>query len=115
MFALNLHQLQVEVGDTVLFSSFALEIYDVSVIFPLHLERVVCSAHLEDLSERLHVHAKRGWTVALEVSKCRLPQKQRHESYMRAVHGLHLDALLAAIEIYILAQILHGVNHLLQE
>merc|ERR1719236_150404 len=65
--ALDLHQLQVEVGDPVILPALALEAHEVRIVLPAQLQRVALPAHLQDLSQRVYVHAKRGRSVALEV------------------------------------------------
>mmetsp|Transcript_88626 Transcript_88626/g.250878 ORF Transcript_88626/g.250878 Transcript_88626/m.250878 type:complete len:202 (-) Transcript_88626:305-910(-) len=49
--ALNLHQLQVEVGDPVVLPALALEAHEVCVVLPAQLQRVVLPAHLQDLAQ----------------------------------------------------------------
>mmetsp|Transcript_83361 Transcript_83361/g.232039 ORF Transcript_83361/g.232039 Transcript_83361/m.232039 type:complete len:300 (-) Transcript_83361:30-929(-) len=113
--ALDLHQLQVELGDAIVVAALALEAHCVGVRLPPQLQRIAWATHLQDLRQGVHVHAQGGGPVALELGERRLAQQQGDQRHVRAVHGLHLDAFLAAIEIHILAQVLHGVHHLLQQ
>merc|ERR1719336_2636984 len=115
VFALNLHQLQIEVSDAVVTSTLALEADCVSTTLPAELQGVGRPTHLQDLREGIHVHPQTRGPVALEVCESRLTQQERDQCNMRTVHGLHLQALLAAIEIHIFAKIFHSVNDLLQE
>merc|ERR1740121_1323286 len=40
MLALDLHQFQIKVGDAIVFSALALEIYNISIILPPQLQRI---------------------------------------------------------------------------
>merc|ERR1719414_2353935 len=113
--AFDLHQLQIEISDAVVTSALALESDCVSTALPAELQGVSRPTHFQDLREGVHVHPQTGGPVALEVCEGRLAQQERDQCNMRAVHGLHLQAFLAAIEIHILAQVLHGIDDLLQE
>merc|ERR1719163_201482 len=88
--ALNLHQLELKVSYSIVFATFALKVHSVRIILPPELQRVCRPAHLEDFSQRVHIHPKGRCTITLELRKCRLAEKQRDESDMRAVHGLDL-------------------------
>merc|ERR1719401_2393850 len=113
--ALNLHQLQVEISDAVVASTLALEADCVSAALPAELQGVSRPTHFQDLREGVHVHPQTRGPVALEVCESGLAKQERDQCNVRTVHGLNLQALLAAVEIHILAKVLHGVNDLLQE
>merc|ERR1719356_120226 len=51
---LNLHELQLEVSDSIVLSTFALEVDRIRIVLPPQLQRVVCTAHLEYLSQAIH-------------------------------------------------------------
>merc|ERR1719393_1091103 len=113
--ALNLHQLQVEIRNSIVRVALALKVQSVRVILPLQLERIVGAADLEDLAKGVDVHTQRGRSIALEVGERGLAEHQGHQGNVGAIHGLNLHALLGAIEVHILAEVLHGIHHLLQE
>merc|ERR1712150_6313 len=113
--AFDLHQLQIEVSDAVVTSTLALEADRVSTTLPAELQGVSRPTHFQDLREAVHIHPQTCGPVALEICECRLAQQERYQCNMRAVHGLHLQAFLAAVEIHVLAQVFHGVDDLLQE
>merc|ERR1719401_3227044 len=113
--ALDLHQLQIEIGDTVVATALALEADHVCTTLPTKLQGVSRPTHLQDLRQGIHVHPQTRGPVALEVCESRLAQQERDQCNVRTVHGLNLQALLAAVEIHILAKVFHGVDDLLQE
>mmetsp|Transcript_167110 Transcript_167110/g.295877 ORF Transcript_167110/g.295877 Transcript_167110/m.295877 type:complete len:206 (+) Transcript_167110:342-959(+) len=113
--AFDLHEFQVKVSNPIILTTFTLEAHSVSIILPFQLQRIVWAAHLEDLAKRLHIHAKRGSAIALELGEGRFPQQQGNQGHMRAVHGLDLQALLTTIEVHLFAKILHGIYNLFQE
>merc|ERR1719414_369437 len=113
--AFDLHQLQIEISDAVVTSTLALEADRVSTALPTELQGVSRPTHFQDLREGVHVHPQTRGPVALEICEGRLPQQERDQCNMRAVHGLQLQSLLTAVEIHILAKVFHGVNDLLQE
>merc|ERR1719498_66090 len=115
VFTFNLHELQLKVGDAIVLSTLTLEVDSVCIILPPKLQGVSWSAHLEDLAKRIHVHPKRCCTVTFEVCKCRFAEEQRNKRDMRAVHRLHLKSFFAAVKVNVLAQVLHGIDDLLEK
>merc|ERR1719254_308684 len=113
--AFDLHQLQIEVSDAVITSTLELEADHVSTTLPAELQGVRRPTHFQDLREGLHIHPQTRGPVALEVCEGGLAQQERDQCNMRTVHGLHLQAFLAAVEIHVLAKVFHGVNGLLQK
>merc|ERR1719336_945181 len=113
--AFDLHQLQIEVSDAVVTATLALEADRVSTTLPAELQGVSRPTHFQDLCEGINIHPQTRGPVALEVCEGRLAQQERDQCDMRTVHGLHLQALLAAVEIHVLAKVFHGVNDLFQE
>merc|ERR1719229_767525 len=113
--ALYLHQLQIEVSDAVVASTLTLETHRVSTTLPAKLQGVSRPTHFQDLREGVHVHSQTRGPVALEVCEGRLAQQERDQCNMRAVHGLHLQTFLTAIEIHVLAKVFHSINDLLEE
>mmetsp|Transcript_87620 Transcript_87620/g.157913 ORF Transcript_87620/g.157913 Transcript_87620/m.157913 type:complete len:304 (-) Transcript_87620:128-1039(-) len=112
--ALDLHQLEVEVRNAVL-ARLALEVHGICLVLPADLQSIVWATHLEDFAQGVNVHSQGTRSVALELREAGLTEHQRHQSHMRAVHGLNLNAFLSAVKVDILAEVLHGIHHLLQE
>ena len=70
---------------------------------------------LEDLVHAVQIHAHGELPVAPEPVEAISSQADRHERDVRVVHGLQLDAAVAAVPGGLLQQLLDGVQHLLQK
>merc|ERR1719347_1924860 len=76
---------------------------------------VVVGSTLEDLGHTGQVHAHGELTVTAELVKAISAQVHGDEGHVAVVHGLKLNASIAAIPGGLIEQVLQGLQNLLQE
>ena len=76
---------------------------------------MVGSNLLEDLGHAVQVHPHGELPVTPESVEAISPQTDGDQRDVRVVHGLQLDAAVAAVPGRLLQQLLDGVQHLLQK
>merc|ERR1719347_858600 len=84
-------------------------------ILDLDCHNVVVGSTLEDLGHAGQVHAHGELTVTAELVEAISAQVHGDEGHVAVVHGLKLNASIAAIPGGLIEQILQGLEDLLQE
>mmetsp|Transcript_6420 Transcript_6420/g.16232 ORF Transcript_6420/g.16232 Transcript_6420/m.16232 type:complete len:291 (+) Transcript_6420:88-960(+) len=112
--ALDVHQLELKVGDLGLLLALEHERDGVTLVVRLDGELVFVASTLENLAHRVEVDAQGHIAIAAVVLEALGTQKHGHQRDVTAVHRLQADALLGALKVGLLDQILHCFDQLLQ-
>jgi hypothetical protein len=108
----NVHKLEVVLGDPVGLGALKHEVEHVGRVLGLEREDVLVLGGTQHLGERGEVDAERDVAVAAERRETLGLEHHRHERDMAVVHCLQGDAAVIAVEVAVLHQVLDRVDNL---
>lgn len=108
----NVHQLEVVLGDAVVFGALKDEVEHVGRVLGLERQDVLVLRGAEDLGQRSQVDAERNVAVAPEGREGLRLEHHGYERDVRVVHGLEGDSRVIAVEVAVLHEVLDGVDDL---
>lgn len=112
MLLVNVHKLEVILGDTVVIGRLKDEVELIGGVLSLEGEDVLVLGSAQHLGQRRQVDAKGNVAVASVRAEAVGLEHHRHERDVGVVHGLQRDTAVIAVEIAVLDEILDGVDHL---
>lgn len=111
--AIDVHKLQVEVGDAGLLGVLEHEGDVVAVVVGLKGDGVVVASALKDLGHGGKVDAKGDVAVGTEMLETFGAEEEGDEGDVGRVHGLEGDAGAGAVEVGVSDEVLHAVHELI--
>jgi hypothetical protein len=108
----NVHKLEVVLGDPVGLGALEHEVQDIGRVLGLEREDVLVLRGAQDLGERGEVDAERNVAVAAERRETLSLEHHRHKRDMAVVHCLQGDAAVIAVEVAVLHQVLDRIDDL---
>lgn len=112
MLLVNVHELEVVLGDPVGLGALEDEVEDVGRVLGLEGEDILILSRPQHLGEGGEVDAESNVAVAAEGREALGLEHHGHERHMAVVHGLQGDAAVIAVKVAVLHQILDGVDNL---
>ena len=108
----NVHELEVILGDAVVFGRLEDEVEHVGRVLGLKRQDVLVLGGAQHLGQGGKVHAQRDVAVAPEGREGLRLEHHGYQSDVRVVHGLERDTAVVAVEVAVLHEILDGVDDL---
>eukprot|EP00968_Pinguiococcus_pyrenoidosus_P002525 scaffold143_cov260-Pinguiococcus_pyrenoidosus.AAC.18 len=115
LLAIDVHQLQLELGDAVLLRRLEHEGKRVALVGGAQRDHILLPGALEQLAHVGHVEPQRHVAVAAEEIEALRAEKEGHEGHVRRVHGLQAEAGFRALQVRVGDQLIDGADHLLQQ
>ena len=112
MLLVNVHKLEVVLGDPVGLGALEHKVQDIGRVLGLKREDVLVLRGAQDLGERGEVDAERNVAVAAERRETLSLEHHRHKRDMAVIHCLQGDAAVIAVEVAVLHQVLDRVDDL---
>jgi len=112
MFRVNVHELEIKLGQSLGIWGFKHEGDGVSVVLTLHGDGIIVRSALEDLGEVLELHTHGDVAVAAIVLKTVRAELEGDEGDMGGIHGLQAKSRAVAIKIGVINEVLDGLNDL---
>ncbi len=112
MLLVNVHELEVILGNTVVLGALEDKVQAVGGIFGLEGQDVFVLRGAQHLGERGQVDAERDVAVTPEGRESFGLQRHGHQGNMAVIHGLERDAAVIAVKVAVLDQVLNGVDNL---
>lgn len=108
----NVHELEVVLGDAVVFGGLEHEVEHVGRVLGLERQDVLVLGGAQHLGQRGQVDAERNVAVASEGGEGLRLEHHGYQGDVRVVHGLQRDAAVVAVEVAVLHEVLDGVDDL---
>ena len=112
VFLVNVHELEVVLGDSVIFRTLKDEIQHVGRILGLERQDVLVLRRAQHLGQRRQVDAERDVAITPKGREPLGLKHHRHQRDVAIVHGLQRDAAVIAVEVAVLHEVLDRINDL---